>query len=724
MKRRRVLPGDPFPLGATYDGEGTNFALCSEHAERVELCLFDRQGAREVARVPLPEYTDEVWHGYLPGVGPGQLYGYRVYGPYEPENGHRFNHHKLLLDPYAKKIVGDVRWDDACYGYTIGDPAEDLSFDTRDSAPFVPRCQVVAGSWDWSEHARPKVSWRDTIVYELHVRGFTKLHPEVAPPLRGTFAGLASDPAIGHLGRLGITAVELMPVQAFVHDRVLVDRGLRNYWGYNSLGFFAPHSEYLHEGNIDDFKKLVWRLHEAGIEVILDVVYNHTAEGNHLGPTLSFRGVDNRAYYRLGPESARFYFDFTGTGNAFNLHHPFALGLVMDSLRYWVQEMGVDGFRFDLATTLARDGSGEFNHHAGFLDAIRQDPVLRRAKLIAEPWDLGHEGYRLGGFPPGWAEWNDRYRDTIRGFWKGDPGRLGALATRFTGSSDVFDGRGRHPWASVNMVTAHDGFTLEDLVSYNDKHNEANGEGNRDGHDHNLSWNCGAEGPTDDPQVLELRRRQKRNFLATVLLSHGTPMLLGGDELGRTQGGNNNAYCQDNEISWVDWASAAEREHLVGFVARLVRLRKEHTLFRRRRFFRGRVIVGTDVKDVAWFHPDGLEMSVADWGARHANAMAVVLSGAAGRAHLTHLGEAEADESFLLLLNASPATVTFQIPPDEESGRWVSLIDTVHEDGVGPEQRVQTGGEIERPARSLAVFMTSRDEPRAARRRSEQPAAR
>ena len=704
MNRLRVLPGEPHPLGATWDGSGTNFALSSEHAERVELCLFDRQGERETARVPLPEYTDEVWHGYLPDVGPGQLYGYRVYGPYAPEHGHRFNHHKLLLDPYARKIVGDVRWDDACYGYTIGDPAEDLSFDTRDSAPFVPRCQVVEGTFDWENAERPDVPWRDTIVYELHVRGFTKKHADVAEPIRGTFAGLATDAPVRHLERLGVTAVELMPVQAFVHDRTLVERGLRNYWGYNTIGFFAPHPQYLHEGKIDEFKQMVRRLHQAGIEVLLDVVYNHTAEGNHLGPTLCFRGIDNRAYYRLSHDSNRHYFDFTGCGNAFNLHHPFALRLVMDSLRYWVEEMGVDGFRFDLATTLARDGAGDFNHHAGFLDAIRQDPVLRCAKLIAEPWDVGHEGYRLGQFPPGWAEWNDRYRDVVRGFWRGDAGRLGPLATRFTGSSDMFDRRGRRPWSTVNMVTAHDGFTLEDLVSYDRKHNEANGEGNRDGHDHNLSWSCGEEGPTDDPEVLELRARQRRNFLATLLLSHGTPMVLAGDELARTQGGNNNAYCQDNETSFIDWSLAAQRESLIDFVARLIRIRKSHVIYRRRRFFRGRVILGTDVKDVAWYHPDGLEMSVPDWGARDAHAIAVVLNGAAGRMHVTHAGEQEPDDSFLILLNGRPKDTTFRVPPDDEGVRWTSLIDTEHTGGVGPERVVEPGDTVARVPRSLAVL--------------------
>ncbi|HLT03319.1 MAG TPA: glycogen debranching protein GlgX, partial [Geminicoccaceae bacterium] len=557
----RVWPGLPYPLGATWDGFGTNFALFSAHAEKVELCLFDDAGEKEIARIALPEFTHEIWHGYLPDVRPRQLYGYRVYGPYDPEAGHRFNHHKLLLDPYAKAAYGTLRWDDAVFGYRVGDPKEDLSFDDRDSAPFMPKCRVIDPAFTWGRDRPVQRPWHEAIIYEMHVKGFTMRRPDVPEEARGTIGGLSSPSVVDYLRDLGITAVELLPVHSFVHDRHLVERGLRNYWGYNTIGFFAPHPDYLGKGGIGEFKTFVQVLHDAGIEVILDVVYNHTAEGSHMGPTLSFRGIDNKSYYYL-MEDQRYYNDFTGTGNALELRHPDVLRMVTDSLRYWVEEMRVDGFRFDLATTLARV-EGQFDEHASFLDAVAQDPVLTSVKLIAEPWDTGMGGYQVGNFPPGWAEWNDQYRDTARKFWKGDEGQLAGFASHLSGSAGLYNHRGRRPWASINFITAHDGFTLRDLVSYNEKHNEANKEDNRDGSDNNNSWNCGVEGPTDDSEIRALRRRQMRNFLATLFLSQGVPMLVAGDEFGRTQGGNNNAYCQDSEISWLDWNLDEEGEDLL-----------------------------------------------------------------------------------------------------------------------------------------------------------------
>jgi glycogen operon protein len=676
--RMRVWPGLPYPLGATWDGSGTNFALFSAHAERVELCLFDDRGRKEIDRIPLPEYTHEVWHGYLPDVRAGQLYGYRVYGPYDPHNGHRFNHHKLLIDPYAKGLFGDIRWDDAVYGYTIGHEDADLSFDTRDSARFMPKCVVVDPAFTWSPSPPPQTPWHETVIYEMHVRGFTMQHPEVPKEARGTFGGLSAAPVVEYLQGLGVSAVEFLPVHAFVQDRHLVERGLTNYWGYNSIGFFAVHPDYLGKGGTNEFKTCVQILHDAGIQVILDVVYNHTAEGNHLGPTLSFRGVDNRSYYYLMHGQERYYNDFTGTGNALELRHPHVLRLVTDSLRYWTEDMHVDGFRFDLATTLARV-EGPYDRHAGFLDAVAQDPVLDRTKLIAEPWDTGMGGYQVGNFPPGWAEWNDRYRDTVRKFWKGDFGQLPELASRISGSSDIFDHRGRRPWASINFVTAHDGFTLRDLVSYNQKHNEANNEGNRDGTDNNNSWNCGTEGDTDDPEVLELRRRQMRNFLATLLLSQGVPMLVAGDEYGRSQGGNNNAYCQDSEISWLDWSRIEEdREgrHLLDFVKTLIRLRRDHIVFRRSRFFHGNIIPGTNVKDVVWQRPDGSEMGEADWGNGGNRSLRLLLSGEAGQLHLTTRGEPEPDDTFLMVLNASDEPIDHTLPGVTFGNRWEKVIDT------------------------------------------------
>jgi glycogen operon protein len=685
-----------------WDGSGTNFALFSAHAEKVELCLFEDNGDAEAARIALPEYTHEIWHGYLPDVRPGQLYGYRVYGPYAPEAGHRFNHHKLLIDPYAKALVGDIVWDDALFGYRLGD--DDLSFDERDSAPFMPKCQVIDPAYTWGRKpdARP---WHETILYEMHVRGFTMRHPDVPASVRGTFAGLAAAPVVDYLRDLGITAVELLPVHAFVHDRHLVERGLRNYWGYNTIGFFAPHAEYLGRGGLGDFKAFVQQMHDAGIEVILDVVYNHTAEGNHQGPTLSFRGIDNRSYYYLMAGEERYYNDFTGTGNALELRHRHVLRMVTDSLRYWVEEMGVDGFRFDLATTLARV-DGTYDEHASFLDAVAQDPVLSAVKLIAEPWDTGMGGYQVGHFPPGWAEWNDQYRDTGRKFWKGDEGQLAAFARRFAGSADLYDRRGRRSWASVNFVTAHDGFTLRDLVSYNAKHNEANKEDNRDGSDNNNSWNCGAEGPTEDPEILRLRRRQMRNFLATLLFSQGAPMLLGGDELGRTQGGNNNAYCQDSEIGWFDWqVRDDEGTALLAFARKVIALRREHIVFHRDRFFSGRPIPGTDVRDVVWLRPDGTEMAEGDWEPGHAKALAVRLSGEAGLAHLTAHGEQEPDDTFLIQFNASHEPVTFRVPDDPPAGRWDVIVDTTAEtDGDVPDA-LDAGTDASVDASSLRLLL-------------------
>jgi glycogen operon protein len=650
-------PGRPYPLGATWDGRGVNFALFSAHAERVDLSVFDARGRREIARYTLPEYTDEVWHGYLPDLRPGALYGYRVYGPYEPAYGHRFNHHKLLLDPYAKALSGSVRWSDANYGYRIGAPRADLSFDRRDNASGMPKCMVVDTAFTWGDDRAPRVPWMKTVMYELHVRGFTKLHPDVAPALRGTFAGLAAPRVIDYLHRLGVTTIELLPVHAFVDDRYLVEKRLRNYWGYNSIGFFAPEVRYLASGP-DEFKTMVKNLHEADIEVVLDVVYNHTAEGNQLGPTFSFRGIDNASYYRLAADK-RYYDDTTGCGNTLDLRHPRVLQLVMDSLRYWVNEMHVDGFRFDLATALARETDG-YQYHSGFFKALQQDPVLSQVKLIAEPWDLGLGGYQVGGFPPGWSEWNGKYRDTMRRFWQGNDGLLPDLASRIAGSSDLYHRHGRRPHASINFITVHDGFTLTDLVSYNGKHNEANGEENRDGTDDNASWNCGVEGATTDVDVLALRERQKRNLLSTLLLSIGVPLLQAGDEFGRTQHGNNNAYCQDNELSWIDWSARSEAGlALTDLVGSLIRLRAEHPAFRRDVFFTGEPHDEGGRKDIAWLTPAGHEMAEPDW---HGNERTLgVLIGT--------------QPVLAILLNASDEDVPFVLP-DCNHLRWECVLDT------------------------------------------------
>ena len=677
-----VWPGRPYPLGATWDGEGVNFAIFSEHAEAIELCLFDQAGRRELQRVRIKEQTDQVWHCYLPEARPGLIYGYRVYGPYDPNKGHRFNPNKLLLDPYAKQIVGELKWSDSHFGYRVGSKNADLSMDRRDSAAGMLKAMVVDSAFTWGTDRSPRTPWHRTVIYEVHVRGFTIQDPKVPAQLRGTYAGLATAPIIDYLLGLGITAVELMPVHYFVDDRQLVEKGLRNYWGYNSIGFFAPMSRYSATASINEFKTMVKTMHSAGIEVILDVVYNHTAEGNQLGPTLSFRGIDNSVYYRTIHDNPRYYMDYTGTGNTLNMQHPRVLQLIMDSLRYWVLDMHVDGFRFDLAATLARE-LHEVDRLGAFLDIIHQDPVLSQVKLIAEPWDLGEGGYQVGKFPVGWVEWNDRYRDALRSYWKGDGGQIGELAYRITGSSDFYARSGRRPYASINFVTAHDGFTLQDLVSYNSKHNEANGEENRDGTDNNRSWNCGAEGPTDDPEINALRARQKRNFLATLLLSQGVPMILHGDALGRTQQGNNNAYCQDNEISWVNWDLAGKETELFAFVRRLTDLRRNHPVFHRRNFFHGRAIKGAGIKDILWLRPDGREMTDQEWNQEHARTLGVFLSGSAVD-EVDERGQIITDENFLLLLNAHHEEVPFTLPSLASGMTWIALIDTFHDSSSGP----------------------------------------
>ncbi|GIE86868.1 glycogen operon protein GlgX homolog [Actinoplanes regularis] len=669
----KIWPGNPYPLGATYDGGGTNFAVFSEVAERVELCLFDDEG-RE-SRVDLPEREALVWHGYLPRIVPGQRYGFRVHGPYDPARGLRCNPSKLLLDPYAKAIDGDYRWDQALFAYDFGDPE---SCNDLDSAPFSPRSVVINPFFDWGNDRPLKVPMWQTVIYEAHVKGMTIAHPKIPDDVRGTYSGLAHPEMIRYFQGLGVTAVELMPVHQFVHDSGLVERGLTNYWGYNTIGFFAPHGGYAsfsgHGGQVQEFKSMVKALHQAGIEVILDVVYNHTAEGNHLGPTLSFRGVDNPAYYRLVDQDKRYYYDTTGTGNSLNVRHHESLRLIMDSLRYWVTEMHVDGFRFDLAASLAREFH-EVDRLAAFFDLVNQDPVVSQVKLIAEPWDVGDGGYQVGGFPPNWTEWNGKYRDSVRDFWRGEPSSLGEFASRFTGSSDLYQDDGRRPIASINFVTAHDGFTLHDLVSYNEKRNEANGEHNRDGESHNRSWNCGVEGPTEDAEIIVLRERQKRNFLATLLLSQGVPMILHGDELGRTQSGNNNVYCQDNELSWVDWHNAREEDVLTHFVRMLTKLRADHPIFRRRRFFTGAYSDENKLPDIAWLRRDGAVMTEADWNTRLGMTMTVFLNGH-GIPERDTLGEEIVDDSFLLLFNPLDEDVTFTLPAREYGRTWEIVAHT------------------------------------------------
>ncbi|HEY3734981.1 MAG TPA: glycogen debranching protein GlgX [Streptosporangiaceae bacterium] len=695
-----IWPGRPYPLGAVYDGGGTNFSLFSEIADGVELCLFDEDGGGE-RRITLDEIDASCWHAYLPSVAPGQRYGYRVHGPWAPETGQRCNPAKLLLDPYAKAIEGQVEWAQACFPYNFGD---ENSRNDDDSAPNVPRSVVHNPYFDWGNDRPPDIPLNESVIYEMHVKGFTARHPDIPEAQRGTYAGLGHPAVIEYLTGLGITAVELMPVHQFVHDSTLTERGLRNYWGYNSIGFLAPHNEYASTGQLGEqvaeFKAMVRALHEAGIEVILDVVYNHTAEGNQLGPILSLKGIDNAAYYRLVADNPRFYYDTTGTGNSLNVGHPHTLQLIMDSLRYWVLDMHVDGFRFDLAAALARQFH-EVDRLSAFFDLIQQDPVVSQVKLIAEPWDVGEGGYQVGHFPPLWSEWNGHYRDTVRDFWRGEPATLGEFATRLTGSSDLYQADSRHPSASVNFVTAHDGFTLRDLVSYNGKHNEGNGEGNRDGSDDNRSWNCGAEGDTDDPAILALRTRQQRNFLATLLLSQGVTMLLAGDESGRTQRGNNNAYCQDNEISWLDW-SAVDSD-LLEFTRRLIALRREHPVLRRRRWFQGLAIRGT--VDLGWCKPDGAEMSDEDWSSG-LDSVGVFLNGEA-ITDRDRRGQQVIDDSFLVLFNAHGGGVDWTLPK-QWGRRWEAVLDTAEPDREG--DFFDSGLTCPVAGRSVLVFVR-RDEP-------------
>jgi len=693
-------PGTAYPLGATFDGSGTNFALFSEAAQRVELCLFDDDGIE--TRVDLVEVDAYVWHAYLPLVQPGQRYGYRVHGEYDPERGLRCNPSKLLLDPYAKAATGDFDWDPSLFGYDFGDP---LSRNDDDSAAHAMKGVVINPFFDWAGDRHPRIEYNDTVIYEAHVKGLTELHPEVPEDQRGTYAGIAHPVVIDYLQKLGITAIELMPVHQFVQDSTLLDKGLRNYWGYNTIGFFAPQNSYSSAGDrgqqVQEFKSMVRSLHDAGIEVILDVVYNHTAEGNHLGPTLSFKGIDNRAYYRPVDDDPQFYMDYTGTGNSFNVRHPHSLQLIMDSLRYWVTEMHVDGFRFDLASTLAREFY-DVDKLSTFFELVQQDPVVSQVKLIAEPWDVGPGGYQVGGFPPQWTEWNGKYRDVVRDFWRGEPATLGELAARITGSADLYESDGRRPVASVNFVTAHDGFTLRDLVSYNQKHNEANGEDNNDGESENRSWNCGVEGPTDDPAVVALRSRQQRNFLATLLLSQGVPMLLHGDELGRTQRGNNNTYAQDSELSWVDWADADLP--LIEFACSLVRLRKEHPTFRRRRFFDGRPVKrgeGEPLPDIVWLTPAGTEMEEENWDAAFGRAIGMFLNGN-GITSRDARGQWIVDVNFAILFNAGDEAVDFTIPDAAFSPAWEIVVDT---SGAQADSAPRSAGEtLPIPAKSLMVL--------------------
>ncbi len=697
-----IWPGTPHPLGSTWDGSGVNFALFSENAEGVELCLFDDDGNQTL--LDLTEETSFVWHGYVPGLRPGQRYGYRVHGPYDPANGHRFNASKLLLDPYAKAIEGNIAWGPEMFGYELGSKNEDLKVSHADSAPMMPKCVVVDESFYWGDDKAPNTPFHDTVIYETHVKGFTKLHPGIPEELRGTYAGLAHPGAIEHLQLLGITAVEIMPPHHFIHPQFLLDKGLRNYWGYDPINYFAPHSEYSASGvrgeQVSEFKQMVKAFHEADIEVIIDVVYNHTGEGNHLGPTISYRGIDNAAYYRLMEDDRRFYMDFTGTGNSLNVGHPQILKLIMDSLRYWALEMHVDGFRFDLAAALARE-LFEVDRLSAFFDIIHQDPVLSGIKLIAEPWDVGPGGYQVGQFPPGWSEWNGKFRDTVRDYWRGEPASLRDFAYRFTGSSDLYGSGGRTPTASINFITAHDGFTLHDLVTYNEKHNGANGEDNNDGDDNNRSYNWGVEGETDDAKINELRGRIKRNFLVTLALSQGVPMLLGGDEVGRTQLGNNNAYCQDDEISYYDWSLRDENLEMLGFTRKLMEFRKNHPNFRRRKWFEGRDVWGTGLSDIGWFNPDGTEMTQDQWDDDFAKTIGVFLNGEEIPSPGPR-GERVVDNSFLLLFNGHSEMMEFTIPEASEFGRaqrrsdedaeatgdwgeaWEVVIDTRDHQGTTP----------------------------------------
>jgi isoamylase len=703
----RVWPGAPYPLGATWDGVGVNFALFSEHATRVELCLFDAADAEsESLTIPLTEQTDMVWHGYLPDVRPGQLYGYRVHGPYDPHRGHRFNPNKIVMDPYARVVGRPVRWDECLFAFRSGQ--DDTTFDGRDSAACAPLAAVVDPAFTWGSDRPLRTPWHETLIYEMHVKGFTALHPDVPEPLRGTYLGLASEPAIRHLQSLGVTAVELMPVHHHLDEWHLVKRGLSNYWGYNTLAYFAPDSAFSSAPAapleaVREFKMMVRALHVAGLEVILDVVYNHTAEGNHLGPTISLRGIDNASYYRLQPHAPRYYEDFTGCGNTLNMRSPRVLQLIMDSLRYWVTEMHVDGFRFDLASALARELHA-VDKLGAFFDIIHQDPILSQVKLIAEPWDLGEGGYQVGNFPTKWTEWNGKYRDAVRRFWRGDGGSLSELATRLAGSSDLYEQSGRRPYASINFITAHDGFTLADLVSYNDKHNQANGEQNADGERHNLSWNCGVEGGTADPQIRELRARQRRNVMATLMLSVGVPMVSGGDELCRTQQGNNNAYCHDGPLSWTNWTLTPERREFLEFCRRLIRIWKEHPVLRRRKFFQGRGLRGAAALDIAWLDPNGTEMTDETWNAPEGRALAVRLNGDAIQ-EVNERGERIVGDTLLVMLNSGASAMPFVLPPTLPMERWDTLLDTA--DPQQPARPLRGGDVYDLPARSMAVLKLS-----------------
>ena len=695
MTSVRTFLGYPYPLGATWMGNGVNFAIFSEHATGVELCLFDNiEDTEENIRIPVTEQTDQVWHVFLPDARPGQLYGFRVSGPYDPERGLRFNSSKLLLDPYAKATAGEVSWADEMFGYVVGDKKEDLTQDFRDDAWGVPKSMVIDTGFDWQGDQRPGIPLHSSVIYELHVKGFSKLWRDVPEKLRGTYAALGTPAAIDYFKKLGVTAIELLPVHAHIDDKLLVDRGLTNYWGYNTIGFFAPHAQYSSSGQmgqqVSEFKSMVRSLHAAGIEVILDVVYNHTGEGNHLGPTVCFRGVDNAAFYRLLADNPRFYLDYTGTGNTVDTLHSRTLQLVMDSLRYWVSEMHVDGFRFDLASALARDGTGVNKFHA-FFKVIEQDPVLSQVKLIAEPWDVGDGGYQVGNFPVPFSEWNGKYRDAVRSFWKGDEGRIGEMGYRLTGSPDLYQHTGRRPYASINFVTAHDGFTLSDLVSYDKKHNELNGDSNNDGDNNNLSWNCGVEGPTDDAQINALRERQRRNFLTTLFLSQGVPMLTGGDEWGRSQKGNNNAYCQDNEISWFDWTRDEKQNQFLQFTRRLIWFRKAHPVFRRPKFFRGRRIRASEIRDVMWFNPGGSEMSEEEWASPFVRCIGMLLSGDTSDV-LTFEGEPVRDDTFLLLINAHYEPIPFVLP-GQENLEWQLVLDTMDPNGFLAEPRKFPSGD-------------------------------
>ena len=697
-----VWPGRPYPRGAYWDGTGVNFAVFSEHAEKIELCLFDAENQRQEQRIELKAQTNFVWHCYLPEARPGLLYGIRAHGPYRPNEGHRFNPNKLLIEPYAKDIVGTPRWSDAHFAYNMGSENADLSFNDDDNASDMPKCRVIDQAFDWQDDHAPDIHWQDTIIYETHVKGFTLQHPNISPEFRGTYAGLAAPPAIEHLKRLGITTIELMPVHAFIDDRDLIQRGLRNYWGYNSIGFFAPDARYSASGQVSEFKTMVKTLHQAGIEVILDVVYNHTAEGSQLGPTLSFRGLDNATYYRLLDKDKRYYQDYTGCGNTLNMQQSCVLQLIMDSLRYWVLDMHVDGFRFDLASALARE-LHEVNQLSTFFDTIRQDPVLSSIKLIAEPWDLGEGGYQVGNFPMDWAEWNDKYRNSIRAYWKGDGGLIGEMAQRLTGSSDLYEISGRKPCSSINYICAHDGFTLHDLVSYDNKHNEANQEENHDGNDNNLSWNCGFEGETDDQSINALRARQQRNLLATLLFSEGVPMLMAGDEMGHSQQGNNNAYCQDNAISWLGWNLDQQQNELLDFTRQIISLRKAHPLFRHNAFFKGRSIRGGVVKDIVWLNPNGSEINDVDWNQTFSHCLGVYLAGGKMIETDDH-GKRLKDDNLLLIINAHYEAIDFSLPEFDKHHYWDVLLNTLDVIAVPKTVRCQAGQTFSIGGRTLVLL--------------------